>query len=263
MAINPHDLPSRYASTGVGDCMVPLLRADATLAFDKDAPVTPGDLVGLWFTPEAAERIGIDGWVKRLASPLPPAGHVGLIEVEMLNPPRRMQLRSTDVVAVHKCIGEAQATGPDMARIASPVGLRGTVLPVPIETDAPAIALQIMDRPPTRTIVHAADDDSNAPLIRQGEIVVVDHDGTAGWYPVEGGLFLIEYVRPAQGYEPERRNRRIVQTFRNGQGRWYAGPLTRGPATLALCDGPYADDDALAARLLGPVIGIMPSVGRH
>jgi phage repressor protein C with HTH and peptisase S24 domain len=48
------DAQDVYAALGEGDCMVPLIAANATLAFDKREPVRPGDIVVLWFTAAAA-----------------------------------------------------------------------------------------------------------------------------------------------------------------------------------------------------------------
>lgn len=282
----PDAAPDVYAASGVGDCMVPLIPGNATLAFDKRQSVGPGDVVHLWFTPEHARRLGIAGWVKRLRSPLPPAGHIGLIEVEMLNPYRVLTLRSTEVMAVHKCIGIARSTGSGLAAITSRIDSsepavlelcepsvteRSNVCGVQIVSDLPPepIKLKIFAKPPACTIVHAATDNSNAPLIREGEIVVVDHNGKAGWLPRDGGLFLIEYLSPAPSphYDYERRCREIVQTFRDHKGRWWAGGLRRGVVgnNFYCCDGPYRDEMHLAGKLLGPVIGIVdqPSIDRN
>ena len=271
-------LSAIYAAPGVGDCMVPLIPADATLAFDPNASVEPGDVVVLWFTADAARRRGMPGWVKRLVAPLPPAGYIGLITVEMLNPHRSFEVRSTDVVAVHKCIGPAASNpegGGAMIRAelirerAQANGLRAPVsAPKPqalCVSDLPPepIKLEMFAAPPAGTVVHAATDNRNAPLIREGEIVVVEHSGTAGWYPRDGGLFLIEYVSPRRGYEPERRTREIVQTFRGAKGGWYTGSLRRNSGIgLHFVDGPYRDEITLAERLLGPVIGIIATEGR-
>ena len=131
---------------------------------------------------------------------------------------------------------------------------QGAALPVP------AVALEVLSTVPAWAIVHAAKDNRNAPLIRQGEIVVVEHGGTAGWYPVDGGLFLIEYATPPMhGYQYERRSREIVQTYRNRRGDWYVGSLRRGQVggTIYCADGPYRDEQHLSSKLLGPVIGIL------
>lgn len=276
--IHAYRFSAIYAAPGVGDCMVPLIPADATLAFDPNASVEPGDVVVLWFTADAARRRGMPGWVKRLVAPLPPAGYVGLITVEMLHPKRTFEIRSTDVVAVHKCIGPAVSNpegGGAMIRaelirqsaqrpaLHSPVPVPKTQALCVSDLPPEPIKLEMLAAPPTGTVVHAATDDNNAPLIRKGEIVVVEHTGTAGWYPRDGGLFLIEYVSPRRGYAPERRTREIVQTFLGAKGGWYTGSLRRNSGIgFPFVDGPYRDENTLAEKLLGPVIGIIATEGR-
>ena len=124
----------------------------------------------------------------------------------------------------------------------------------PLEPAA-GLALELfadMARQPDRFIVHASTDNRNAPLICRGEIVVVDTGGpcvTGGWIPTEGGLFLIEYRSPPTACERyARHSRSIVQTFTDQRGRWWA-------------DGPYADELALADKLIGKVIGLYKPTG--
>ena len=137
-------------------------------------------------------------------------------------------------------------------------------------TPSSPLALELfadLARTPDRFIVHAATDEHNAPLIRRGEVVVVDVGGahvTGGWYPVEGGLFLIEYCSPPTGSERyTRRSRRIVQTFTDHRGFWWAGSLRRGvQAREIICaDGPYRDEMALADKLIGQVVGLYRPAG--
>ncbi|WP_017979871.1 hypothetical protein [Sphingomonas melonis] len=124
-----------------------------------------------------------------------------------------------------------------------------------------------MARTPDRFIVHAATDSHNAPLICRGDIVVVDTGGpcvTGGWYPTEGGLFPIEYRSPPSACERyARHSRRIVQTFTDQRGRWWAGGLRRGiqGRELICSDGPYSDEIALADKLIGSVIGLYRPTG--
>lgn len=119
------------------------------------------------------------------------------------------------------------------------------------------IALQMFDSVPRWAIVCAADSDRNAPLIRAGEVVVAE-DGRC-WLPVDGGLFLAEYVSaPAIGYDREKRHNRIVQTRKGAEG-WYAGGIRQGEVgqTVYVADGPYADATKLAEKLVGRVVGVL------
>lgn len=119
------------------------------------------------------------------------------------------------------------------------------------------VALQTFDSVPGWAIVCASDSDRNAPLIRSGEVVVAEPG--RGWMPVDGGLFLIEYVSaPATAYDFEKRHCRIVQT-RRGPGGWYAGGIRQGDVggTVFVSDGPYPDAVTLAPKLVGRVVGIL------
>ena len=132
--------------------------------------------------------------------------------------------------------------------------------------------LKIFGSVPAWAIAHAMDDDSMAPLLRYGEVAVVESMGQKGWYPVQGALFLIEYISAPQGDSKyERRQRAVVQTncraLPSGEMRWWADPLQRMSSPqraaqlaksgrLYCSDGPYRDEFVLADKLLGRVAGI-------
>lgn len=123
-------------------------------------------------------------------------------------------------------------------------------------------SLELFDEVPGWAIVHAAEDNRNAPLICRGEIAVVESNGKPGWLPTDGGMFLIEYVSPPYG--GERYGRRvcsIVQTHRGKHG-WYASGTRRGLKTdgiFCCSDGPYNDECQLADKLIGRVVGLLAS----
>jgi hypothetical protein len=141
---------------------------------------------------------------------------------------------------------------------------------LPAPATESALRLELFDSVPPWAVVHAARDDTTAPLIRKGEVAVVDSDGQTGWLPEHDGLFLVEYVTPAHGhFGRERRTRAIVQTRKSnrGDGTWYAAPysaprsseeaereLRRGRLTCV--DGPYPDAETLADKLIGRVVGL-------
>lgn len=148
--------------------------------------------------------------------------------------------------------------------------MNAVALMAPPPEPVAGIALELfadMARVPDRFIVHASTDNRNAPLICRGEIVVVDTGGpcvTGGWIPTEGGLFLIEYRSPPTACERyPRHSRSIVQTFTNRKGQWFAGSLRRGmQGNEFICqDGPYKDENALADKLIGKVIGLYKPTG--
>lgn len=131
----------------------------------------------------------------------------------------------------------------------------------PAAVDAAPIRLEIFDTVPPWAIVHAASNDRTAPLIRKGEVAVIESDGRKGWIPEDGGLYLIEYVcpPPSPHYGYERRIREIVQTCKNERGDWWAHPYARtwGGRRMFVCsDGPYRNECTLGEKLLGRVIGL-------
>lgn len=116
--IHPADMPDRYALTGIGTCMAPFINNGDCIAFDKRLSVEPGDLVGVIFTQRAGRRRRLPGLVKRFVS-APPEGFDGAIVLEQMNPPQRITVPSTEVLAIHKMIGiaERQADGRTTVRL--------------------------------------------------------------------------------------------------------------------------------------------------
>ena len=118
--IHPDDMPDEYALIAVGHCMEPLIANGTLLVFDKRQEPRRGDIVGLIFTREAAERWQLPGLLKKLAMALPPSdlprGCEGLVVVDQINPPRRYCIPMSDVLAVHKAVGTAESDGPGRAR---------------------------------------------------------------------------------------------------------------------------------------------------
>lgn len=114
--IHPDDMPDVYALRGVGTCMEPRVPDGSLVVMDKRQTPAPGDVVSVTFTREAAARWRLPGLLKMLALGLPPMNlvgdAVGLIVVDQINPPRRYAIPTTDVLAVHKCLGTAE-TGSD------------------------------------------------------------------------------------------------------------------------------------------------------
>ena len=118
--------------------MLPLIADGAVLVLDKRQSPEVGDTVTLIFTREAAQRYDMPGMVKRLAFALPPIEFIdiGLIVVEQLNPYKVYAFPTQDILAVHKCIGFAEASRDGMVRYrvsqepprATPTMLRGLEL---------------------------------------------------------------------------------------------------------------------------------------
>lgn len=116
--IDPAKLPNLYALIVDGVCMEPHLMNGKPAVFDKGMPVHNGDLVGIWFRPEIVPpgRPGV--MVKRLvigAGPnvtFPFVDHpdseiTPVIIVEQDKPYRQIRYRCRDILAIHRCIGQA------------------------------------------------------------------------------------------------------------------------------------------------------------
>lgn len=116
--IHPDHMPDRYCLTGVGACMEPLIPDGALIAFDKRETPKKGDIVCLTFTRAMALKQGLPGMVKILAMDLMP-GFDTFLAFEMLNPRRTISFWSSDILAIHKCIGlpEKRADGTAWLRL--------------------------------------------------------------------------------------------------------------------------------------------------
>ncbi|MBU1607188.1 MAG: hypothetical protein KKD08_10335 [Alphaproteobacteria bacterium] len=126
---HPDELPDIFAATCVGKCLEPAIADQSCLVFDKREPVGNGDFVCLMFRPGFVPPGETPGMVKRLVSgagvPLAPAINpasdiIPLIFVEMLNPPRTLRFKATDVIAMIKCVGLAISHDDGRAALANP-----------------------------------------------------------------------------------------------------------------------------------------------
>jgi hypothetical protein len=119
-------------------------------------------------------------------------------------------------------------------------------------------ALRIFDKVPGWAIVHAQRDGSMAPLIREGEVAVVESDGKPGLLPQEGNLYLIQHNSPPYHGELYGRTTRDIVMPRFRRGSWWVGPLSHtNGRTIFMSDGPYPENcELLASKLIGRVVGI-------
>lgn len=124
--IHPDDMPERYAASGYGTCMEPLIMDGSLTVFDKSEPIEAGDIVGIVLTAAAAQRFGAPSIIKRLVMDLPPncafgaepgGNAIPIVIVEQINPPRTLAIKASDILAVHKFIGTARAAGDGFARL--------------------------------------------------------------------------------------------------------------------------------------------------
>jgi hypothetical protein len=116
---DPATLPDLYAARGEGSCMEPEFSDGACLAFDRTAAAQPGDYVVIWFRPGLTPPGGPQHWFKRLVMPPPPGTSFPVDEqtaselepviiVEQLNPPKLYSINCSSILALHRCIGEAE-----------------------------------------------------------------------------------------------------------------------------------------------------------
>lgn len=117
--------------------------------------------------------------------------------------------------------------------------------------------LRLYDKVPGWAIAHAMRDNSMFPLLREGEVAVVESDGKPGLLPREGILFLIQYNSPPYGGEMYGRTTRDIVMPRLTRGKWWVGPLCHEMGRqIFMSDGPYSDENHLAGKLIGKVVGI-------
>jgi hypothetical protein len=126
--LQPADLPDRYASIATGDCLEPIFSDGACLVFSKSEPVEAGDFVGIWLKPEILKEGELQRRVKRLlfgiwpgmTFPFTLSEHDGvepIVVLEMLNPPKMLQVRASHILAMHKVVGEAKTNGDGTAQM--------------------------------------------------------------------------------------------------------------------------------------------------
>lgn len=107
------ELPEIYAMQVAGRCMEPIYPNDCKLRFSRLEHAKRGDDVVIWRKPEITEPGSFQCLVKRLVTPLPRQAFphpfstalTGVLVVEALNPRRRYTVPTSEIMAVHKCIG--------------------------------------------------------------------------------------------------------------------------------------------------------------
>lgn len=122
--IDVESLPDRYAMRLKGHCLDPELMDGAFIEFSKSEAPKVGDFVILFRRPEFVAEGQTQCLIKRLATMIPPyvtwpwkehpeSEVRALVFVEQLNPPRIYQVRCSDLLAIHKCVG---TLAPDEVR---------------------------------------------------------------------------------------------------------------------------------------------------
>jgi hypothetical protein len=139
-AMDPDTLPDLYCAKLEGDCLEPFLPDGASVALQKTATYTVGDIVCIWWQSEFIKPGMRPGWLKRIRLNAPPwvkkypySDHPGsdvgaLIVLEQLNPPRTYSVPCSHIRAIHKAIGYIPAGGKIGSKI-NPTA----ILPIPGE----------------------------------------------------------------------------------------------------------------------------------
>jgi hypothetical protein len=126
-------MPDVYCMKLDGDCLEPFVPDGASVALQKSAAYTVGDVVCIWWRPEFLKPGMHPAWLKRIRLNAPhfvkkypyndhPESDVGaLIVLEQLNPPRAYAVPCSHIHAIHKAIGYI----PDAGEIGGTVNSSG------------------------------------------------------------------------------------------------------------------------------------------
>ncbi|KPM23228.1 hypothetical protein AAJ72_10000 [Citromicrobium sp. RCC1885] len=117
-------------------------------------------------------------------------------------------------------------------------------------------ALRIYDRVPHGHIAFAVPDDGCLPLLRCGEVAVVEDAPRT--FPEDGAWYLFQWIRePRHEWERETILQSIGVACRGKRGHWYnRAPTPRIVGAVSSADGPYPDECAMAENIRGRVVGI-------
>jgi hypothetical protein len=118
-----------------------VLHDGCTLVFDKEAELRAGDFVAVFLKQEAIRPGAQPRMVKRLALGLMPGLTFPYVEhpnstvrpivvLETLNPPRQFMVPIDQITTMHRCIGEAEPTGPGLCRMTAHFAPGGERVPV-------------------------------------------------------------------------------------------------------------------------------------
>ncbi len=257
--IDALDVPEAYVSVAKGNCLEPAYRDGDHLIFSKSSLPLKGDYVGIWFLPDVVPDGEAPRQIKRLSSDstagfqLPwHATEVDepepFVHFEMFNPPRKLRVPASKIVAMHKVLGMAESNGD------------GTAVPSALKNRLPNL-------PWLRSVVpgmisHRVQDDLCEPLLTAGDYVIID---TSLKTPENDKLFLVQWSTG---------NRQVMQLgaheFTNSEGKftgWMIAPFRR-PRTrdaadmwtqhmrmIDWCsDGPYTAE-GIRTILVGQVVG--------
>jgi hypothetical protein len=119
-----------------------------------------------------------------------------------------------------------------------------------------APTIRVFERITPDHFVHIVHDHGCEPLIKPSEIAVVTDQPQL--YPEYRGWYLIEYSNGKTYRGRERRVRCICQArfSERYQHWWLSSPAPTMGGVIQMDDGPYADFNDIAEKVLGRVVGI-------
>lgn len=257
--IDALDVPETYVSVAKGDCLEPAFHDGDYLVFSKSALLHKGDYVGIWFAPDIVPDCETPRQIKRLA--MEPMSTLTLpwsatsddelephVHLEMFNPPRKLRVPASRLVAMHKVVGIAEPNGDGTAR---PTGLKNR-LPI----------LPWCDSTNPDMISHCIQDDLCEPLFSVGDCILID---TSSKTAENGELFLVQWstgnrqIMQLNSHEFNGTHGKftgwMITPFRRPRTRDAADKWTKRLGIIDWCsDGPYTDD-GIAALIVGRVVG--------
>jgi len=116
-------LPDVYCMALDGDCLAPLVPDRSAVVIKRSESFASGDVVCIWFRPEAVPEGSHQAWLKRLRMNVPPwvksfpyndhpqSEVQAVVVVEQLNPMRTYAVKCSDILAIHKAVGHVPAGG--------------------------------------------------------------------------------------------------------------------------------------------------------
>ena len=116
-------LPDVYCMALDGDCLAPLVPDRSAVVIKGSESFASGDVVCIWFRPEAVPEGSHQAWLKRLRMNVPPwvksfpyndhpeSEVQAVVVVEQLNPMRTYAVKCSDILAIHKAVGHVPAGG--------------------------------------------------------------------------------------------------------------------------------------------------------
>lgn len=229
--------PYAYAVNCTGDCMAPDILDGDVAIISPAVKVERGMIVTINF------KDGRQGAIKQLVSDIPSPMEADddierMVQFEMLNPPKRLLARPSDIEVLHACVGV----------------LRG-------EKYISLSPLPKFEKLPRGHKTFVARDDGFSPALRGGDLAVVDMSKRE---PVEGQLVYYRHNdhEAIVRLSPWTLGRTEPNCWALQYGRqrvigWKPGGHAGAPnGYITMCDGPVREK-FLCENIQGHVVGVL------